>query len=286
MERTSISKFDRSVLDSIIKHPAMASKNAWWLFTVFFWNNLREECYHVLYEDEDPDLIPDYKEFSIDNMKIEKDVLDIMLKCSAEDFINAMENNLTIRIGGKPYRIPRNENVTKEKLVNSIFKFPEIYEGNKCHIHRNFVFEVRDIDPEGYDRTTDIRESRKFFHKLVYMAESSDDGWYDLTDMEAAAYTWALFMRRYEEEYVKSVIEPVRKALNKIYKECGIETLAELSSCWVDEIESAKVSVDTQFSASKIRRWNEQNAQESFVDKVDLEAAEDYWYKDCKTFKV
>ena len=92
-------------------------------------------------------------------------------------------------------------------------------------------------------------------------------------------------MFRLEDEYVRSHPEETLKALGKIYEQCGISGLAEISECWMDGIASAKVSTDTQFSVSKVMQWNKRNGQESYVDLIPEKDAEDYWYNRCTTFR-
>ena len=80
--------FDKETLSSILKHPETARKNAWWLFTSFFWHKLKEELFQMFYEDEDPELIPDYEEFDIENQTIPNEILETMLQSAAEDFVS------------------------------------------------------------------------------------------------------------------------------------------------------------------------------------------------------
>ena len=190
MGQILISKFDRNVLDTITRHPDMARKNAWWLFTVFTFECLKEEYYQMLCEDDEPDTVPGYKEFSIDGMEVDDGILETLINGCADDFANAMDSGLAIRIGGKPYRVPKNENVNRDTLARSVFQFrPCKDKPGTSVISMDDIYEVRDLNVDEPDRASEMKRSRKFFHKLVYMAESPGDGWYDLTDMEAAAYT-------------------------------------------------------------------------------------------------
>ena len=276
--------FDKETLSSILKHPETARKNAWWLFTSFFWHKLKEELFQMFYEDEDPELIPDYEEFDIENQTIPNEILETMLQSAAEDFVSAMNNGLAIKINDKPYRVPKSENVSVEVLTKEIFKFPDIEapgDPNVAKIVKACIYEVQDNHfQEG--QLSEIGEenklSRVFFKKLVWLTEKTDDGWERLTDIEAACYVWALQMAKYEGKYVKDVAEAAAKALERINKDVGNFTLEEITDCWIRSYDSAMVSIDTQFSATKMLQWAKDNNQESVVSRISEKSADDYWY--------
>lgn len=286
--KTTIRKcpVDRDRLETILKHPDTVAKNAWMLFVAYFWDGFKSECYHMQYEDEDPELVPDYSEYDINGMSIEKETFDIMLNSAADDYLEAMHNRMTVRIADKPFRVPSNENVTKEILVHDIFQFkvrnPDSHRPY-LSIQKSDIYEIDDTEQK--DPAEEKRDSRLFFHKIVLLVETTDDGWDILTDMEAAAYEWAFVMYKYEDELVKDMANEVNKAFQKIEEEIGFDNAYCITDCWISDFKSAVVSIDTQFSAEKIRSWNAANKQKSLVDDIDAKKANDYWYDKCKTFK-
>lgn len=277
---------DRDRLDTILKHPDVCARNTWELFIVFFWERLKSECYQMMYEDEDPELVPDYKEFTIEGVTIEKDILDTMLESSAEDFMEAMKGRMTISIEDRPYRVPSNDDVTLKRLTKDMFMFPYVEaqgdpDAVKILKECVYVFEHKE------ERSTqeDKQEARKMFHRIVWLVEV-DDGWDRLTDMEAAAFEWSYRMYKYEGRFVKDIPIEVNKAFVKIEKSVGFDNAYCITDCWISDFRSAQVQIDTQFSARKIRDWNERNRQKSIVDTVDQDTADAYWYEECNTFRL
>lgn len=286
--KTSIrrSPIDRARLDTILKHPDVSARNAWELFITYFWDKLRSECYQMRYDDEDPDLVPDYSEFSIDGMKIDRSTFMIMLKSSAEDYLEAMHGRMTVRIDDRPFRVPSDDSVTYELLVTQVFMFKGMTDDDLETVtiskDRVYTFEKCELA----DPNASKRENRKFFHKLTWLIECTDDGWDTVTDMEAAAYMWGYNMYRHEGMPVKNLPVEVNNALAKIEKVVGMDNSFAITDCWETEFRSAVVSVDTQFSAEKVRDWNARNRQKSIVDGTDEDKAEDYWYNKCDTFRI
>lgn len=285
MESILIHCYDKNVLSGILEHPETARKNVWHLFTTFFWHRLKEEVYQMVNEDEDPELTIGYEEFKIDGFKIDAAIHKTILECSAEDFIEAMNGGMTVRIKDKPIRIPKNENVTKEILATKIFQFQPDNNPNSTEemlvIDRNQIYEVEDNPINGNQSTEigeEVKKSREFFKKLVYLVEKTDDGWDKLTDIEAACYVWGLQMAKYDGKYVKEVPDKVLAAVERINRDVGDFTLEELTSCWVREYDSASVGVDTQFSVTKMEHWAEGEGQKSIVNRVNQKIADDYWY--------
>lgn len=280
-------QIDRGRLDTILKHPDVCARNAWELFISFFWERLRSECYQMLYEDEDPDRVPDYREFTIEGEELDKETFTIMLETSADDYLEAMHRRMTVMIGERPFRVPSDDDVTKDRLTKDLFSFPtiEIRGYEDCvKIIKDCVYTFdkgQDTDP-----SEERREARKMFHRITWLVECTDDGWDRLTDMEAAAFEWAFKMYKKEGMFVKDVPIEVNKAFVRIEKFIGLENAYCITDCWISDFKSAKVQIDTQFSAAKVREWNERNHQKSIVDTVDQETADAYWYGECNTFRL
>ncbi len=277
MGRICFRPYERETLRMIIDHPDTARKNAFWLFTAYFWHRLKDELYRNEYDElEDDDDVPSYGEYDIEGVWIDPGLLSVMLRCSASDFMSAMMGGLTIRILNKPYRVPMNRGVTEDMLATRIFDFPDSV------IMRDLINEGVEEQAKADDEQ---KSSRAYFRKIAYLTEVTDDGWTRLTDMEAAAYEWALEMCMYDGDEVRSRPAETLRALELICRDVRDFTIEELSECWTRPFGAAAVSVDSQFSASKIRKWNADNGQESCIDGVSQEDADDYWYSECSTFR-
>lgn len=269
--------YDKGVLDMILRHPETARKDAYRLFTAFFWHRMKGEMYMSEYEEADPEEedVPKYDEYDMNGSAIPERLFRSMLEESADDFIAAAENGFTVRVADKPYRIPKCSKLSRDVLTGGIFRFSTGSDG-MAEIDESRIYEpVADIG----SAPDEMRAGRRMFRNIVWLVDNVDDGWERLTDIEAAAYTWGLRMARYEGQRVKSVIIHALQTVTEICNTVAPFSIEELSDCWNGEYDSATVSVETQFSAEKVRRWNEMNGQKSEVQSVDAALADDWWFE-------
>lgn len=269
-------KYDPGVLDMVIRHPETARKDAYRLFTSFLWHRMKEEVYLSEYEESDPETedVPGYGEYVIDGARIPHQLFRSMLQESIEDFVSASENGLTVRVDGKPYRIPRCEGLDRD-VLKGMFRFRVDGDGMAV-VDCGMVFEP--VSESHGDDASETRRSRQMFRDIVWLVDNTEDGWERLTDMEAAAYTWGVRMCAYEGEPVKSVIGKAMETVDEICNTVAPLDIGCISGCWNERLESARVSTETQFSASMVEEWNADNGQESALQSVDHAAANDYWY--------
>lgn len=285
MESTSVSfrPYDQDLLETILTHPEMARKNVWWLFTTYFWNRLKDEMYDIETDGQDIEDMVEYDDYELDGQLIAKDDLRMLLEGSVDDFMAAAESGLTIRICDKPYRIPKNENLSADILKNKIFRFGS-HGDLMAVITKQYIqepYDKNEMNTVGKER----KDSRMFFKKLVWLVDNTDEGWDNLTDIEAAAYTWGIKMAKYEGKYVREVSDIALKTFDYIDRKVAEFTPDELTDCWIDDYTCAMVSIDTQFSARKMLEWAEANGQKSIVSRIPDNKADDYWYiKGLKTF--
>lgn len=101
--------------------------------------------------------------------------------------------------------------------------------------------------------------------------DDTHNGWDKLTDIEVTLYLWTIFYRKHEDENELRFRETFKKDL--------YTTPNDDKLCWNDlaQLRQKPCGLYT-FSASKIREWNKQHQQQSIIDNVDEEKANDYWY--------
>ena len=66
--------FDKPLLREMLRDPRGVRNNPYLIFIAYFWDQLKDDRYQFLYDDEDPEMIPEYDEFTIDGKKIEKSI--------------------------------------------------------------------------------------------------------------------------------------------------------------------------------------------------------------------
>lgn len=198
-----------------------------------------------------------------------KEVQDLIGECK-EDFLSAVETGAKIDINGTSYTIRNAKNISAEN-IGKVFAFKD--NNGTTNINIQGIFNVTEEELEFDERKKETYDNRTFFQKIIYLTETTEDGYDKLTDMEVAAYCWALFHRKnlnhptgcymFSEYYDK-------------YNKCFCQPMIEIENCMVDGVRFPQRYFD--FSARKVREWNKKNNQKSIIDSVDEEKAADYWY--------
>lgn len=205
-----------------------------------------------------------------------KVVQDLISECK-DDFLAAVSSGSKLDINGTAYSVRNAKNVSESK-VNDIFNFKD--ENGKTTIGLQGIFDVTEEEQDFEERKKETYDNRSFFQKIVFLADNTDDGYDKLTDMEVAAYCWALFHR-------KNLNYPTgcymfSEYFKKYEKYFGL-TMIEVEECMVDGFRFPQRYFD--FAADKVRAWNKKHNQESIVDSVDDEEAADYWYNTASVKK-
>ena len=97
--------FDKPILREMLRDPRGVRNNPYLIFISYFWDKLKDDRYQFLYDDEEPEMVHEYDEFTIDGKEIEKNIFETILGACMEDIISAQQNRLTVRINDKPYRV-------------------------------------------------------------------------------------------------------------------------------------------------------------------------------------
>lgn len=244
------------------------SRNPYQLFTAYIISALTE----LIHSDPEDDQNP-----SIWGKTVPKEVFDRFYQSALKDFIEAKENGLTVDVWGKPYTI-RNGMMIDEQRLADAFQFP--LNGDEYAICRIGVRNVEKNPTTYSDQRKSLKDDNLYLRKIIYMAyDDENDGWDKLTDMEVAAYIWAYHMAKairnnqnINDRYIVNWWQECKKYVDI--------PLKEIRSTWNDRFKVAEIADSIcVFSADKIREWNKLNGQESEVDNVPDDAADNYWYE-------
>lgn len=219
-------------------------------------------------EDEEGDSIPLEDTW---NWKIPQTVLNSIVKNANEQFIYASDNGTQIDIWGRGYSI-RKPNAYDKSRLNNIFNFP--IDGDDYIVTKSGVINLMgDVKSDAHLRYKDeFSDNKEYLRKVIMVAEDDEhNGWDKLTDMEVTMYLWAIFYRKNECE--NDII------FREKYKKDLYTSVNDDKSCWnsIAQLNSKPYGLYT-FSACKVREWNKQHCQQSIIDKVDQQKADDYWY--------
>lgn len=205
------------------------------------------------------------------NWKIPQTVLNSIVKNANEQFIYASDNGTQIDIWGRGYSI-RKSNAYDKSRLNSIFNFP--IDGDDYIVTKSGIINLMgDVNSDIHlNYKNEFSDNKEYLRKVIMVAEDDEhNGWDKLTDMEVTMYLWAIFYRK--NEYENDII------FREKYKKDLYTSANDDKSCWnsIAQLHSKPYGLYT-FSACKVREWNKQHCQQSIIDKVDQQKADDYWY--------
>lgn len=202
---------------------------------------------------------------------IPQKVLDSIVKNANEQFVEASKNGLQIDIWGRPFSI-RKVNAYDPNRLHQIFNFKT--EGDCCTISKTGVMNLQGYSKIQAEQNTreEYPDNKAYLRKVIMTAEDDEnDGWDKLTDIEVTMYLWAIFYRKYEFEN--------EVQFRSLYKEDLYTTESDDRKCWTEHaVLRGKPFGLYTFSAKKVRSWNEEQGQQSIIDSISEEAADDYWY--------
>lgn len=231
------------------------SSDPYKLFVAFTLSSLRDCC-------DDEEVTSD-----VIGTTIPSDIAKTIVDGCVEDFIDCMDNRNMIDIGENSYSI-RNKRFIKKELLRTIFNFD--FSGKETVIDSNCISNVsedKSISKESNDK------NMVYFQKIVMLADSTDDGYDKLTDMEAAVYCWGLF---HSKNIISETGPCMYDKFMKKYKDYFGLGMFEVLGCVVD---GQRFPYQYwSFSVDKIKAWNARNKQKSVVDEVNADEAADYWY--------
>lgn len=245
--------YTREELCEIINNTRANSSNPYKLFIAYVLASLSD--------------LKDDEEQSLFDMSIDKSIAINIVKDCTLDFKEALKNGCSIEINGKSYTI-RNKSKVKSELLDKIFQLPS---GKMQQLKPEYIFKQDQYVP--YFTEEKQSDNMLYFQKIVMLSDSTNDGYDKLTDIEAAVYCWGLF-------HSKNISSPTgpymyQKFYDK-YKDYFDVGFYELTHC-VNDGERFPYHY-WSFSVSKIKKWNKDHNQKSYVNEVDNNKAVDFWY--------
>ena len=201
--------------------------------------------------------------------RVPEKIVQRLAKNIADSFNDAAENGGRVDIWGKSYSI-RHKNAYDRAKIQGIFNFP--VEDGECVITKDGIVKLGGTNAHTSfsENKSELEENRTFLRKVV-MAASTDDGWDALTGIEAAVYCWALWHHDTSSDNLTGFMEKYKDWL-----EVGKD---DLVSC-LDKSSSVYGTPHGMyaFSAEKCAEWNKRNGQESPLEEITRDEADDWWY--------
>lgn len=248
-------------LETLINEPREVSDRPYLLFTSYALNGLKD----LVMPDSDDDYdFPD--DLEMWGQRVPVKVLDRFLDELIEDFTSSQ----SITIHSKTYTIRKASTVNKCTL-RKLFDFQ--INGTDYIVDKKGVMKLDEGGKASFKETrAETDANRTYLRKIIVVAEDDKhDGWNKLTDMEVAAYCWALFWNKQQINDLE--------AFQKKYKDWHGLSDKEVVKGWSDKCKANGMpSGMFTFSASNIKKWNEANDQGSVVDEVSKENADNYWF--------
>lgn len=248
--------YSKEELWEIQNRTRLVSSDPYKLFVAFTLAALKECC-----DSDDGN-------FNVLGANISSDIAKTILNGCIEDFIDAIDNGNMIEIGETSYSI-RNKRFIKKDLLSKVFNFD--FSGDNVLVDQNSINNVSNnnsIAKESNDR------NMIYFQKIVMLADSSDDGYDKLTDMEAAVYCWGLF---HSKNIISETGPCMYHEFYEKYKDYFGLDMFDVLGCVIDGLRFPYHY--WSFSADKIKAWNIKNKQKSIVDDIDAAEATNFWYE-------
>lgn len=253
---------DAGEVDEILNDTRQISKDPYKLFVAFVLASIYDE---FVYEDGE-----DIELKRLWNARVPKKVYDEIFNECVEDFMAAVNERLMISVMGEEYTIRNAREITEENLRN-IFGFPSV--NGFVIIDKALVTDFGSkLQPTFKDRLEYGKDNKLYFKKIVWLA--CHKRYDDLTDMEAAAYCFALHFSKNKATDIGK--EYFLEWYDKWFDYFRLPK-ATVLSCLEDDVRYPQYYFS--FSARKTREVNAILKQESAVDEVDEKEAEDYWYE-------
>ena len=255
--------YEPAEVDEMLNDTRGISKDPYKLFAAFFLTSIYDEYF---YEDED-DVGMDLE--VIWGNKIPQRQYEATLNECVIDFICAIKDGLMVYVLGSEYHI-RNTKIVTEENLRSMFNFRKA--GESVILDKKLIVDFSSIPKTTLKEKLEYgKDNKSYFKKIVWLA--CHDRYDDLTDIEAAAYCFALhFAKNPENNIGKSYF------LQWYHKWEDYFLLSKdiVLACLEDDVRYPQYYFS--FAARKIREENKASGQKSVVDSVNEKEADDYWY--------
>lgn len=267
--------YSDSDIEILIREPWEISDQPYRLHAAFALSNIFDMCgSDEESEDEEIDRLW--------GAKIPRKILDRLVLDIKDDFNDAASNRTQIRIWGRQYSI-RKVNAYDHNRLHKIFQFP--IDGEDYIITKDGVKNLSGSSSpllKPYTVTPEqARKNRIYLRQIIMLAEDDkNNGWDKLTDMEIVLYCWALFYNKHQYDNFLH--------FKKDYKDYIYVSESDIIGCLNEKasLGGRPIGMYT-FSYDKVQKWNINNNQKSYAEKIPESEAEDYWYEHAlkTTFK-
>ena len=206
-------------------------------------------------------------------LRIEKRILDRLVRDIQADFNDAATNRKPIEIWGRSYTIRKINSYDHNRLHN-IFSFP--IENGEYIITKEGVLNLAGATPlslKSYEISQiQSKQNRTYLRQIIKLAEDDiNNGWDRLTDMEIIYYCWAQF---YNKHQVESFV-----IFKNEYKDYFYVSDKDILSCLNEKSTLCEKPIGMYaMSAEKIQKWNNAHNQSSEAVKIPEHIADNYWY--------
>ena len=243
-----------SEIDEVIRNPRGFVSDPDMLFVGYVLDTLKGMLidYDDFYDEgeEEPELW---------GLKIEAKTFDRLLDEMADEFCECAKERKQIRIGGSGYTMRNAEGVSAKKL-KALFQFQN--DGKEYVIETDGIL-VDDGIEEFSKRKSELGDDKRLLRRIVYYVEVMG-GWETLTDIEAAAYCWYVNQSKEKPLDVDDWAER--------YKPSHGLDLCDVMKAWAN----GKPKGMFTFSQRLVDDFNRKWEQESYLDEVPDEKADDY----------
>lgn len=257
-------KYTEEELYAITDKPREISADPYKLFTAMVLQALKE---FTILDDEEEE---EERKLWGNNIAIQD--FQAILKDCIEDFMAAIKEGCRIDIGKGSFTIRNGESVDAEKL-RIIFQFPKYTEGYLT-ISKDGIYNVN-----GAQQTDSVAEQRRQTARnremaiRIYYLGNDDEGWFALTDMERAVYTWVIYYQKHKDKLTPNAVEHWYSK----YKDYFALPLKDVLSCLKDGLEAPQNAFS--FSDDKVQAYNRRTESKSSLSTIDYDTAADHWYK-------
>ena len=261
MSKTNYGSYDDLELYQLMNEPWEVTDRPYLLHAAYALSCLSEAL-------EDDDEEDEKKE--IWGKTIPERILKSVVKNAAQNFNDAADNGTRIDVCGRAFSV-RKVNAYDRKRLEDIFDFP--LQDGEYTVTKEGVKKLADGEHFSFQKNKEnFNANKTFLRKVIMLAEDDkNDGWDKLTDMEVAVYCWAKYYHKYQNDNDLMFAEK--------YKNYLYVSMKEIFACLNEySAKTNRLHGMYCFDYEKVMDWNEKNGQDSFIDEITDQEAEDYWY--------
>ena len=233
-------------LHDFFVEPHRIAKDPYKLHAAYMLSNL----FDLYDDDEDVQFIPE----KTWGWEVDIDMLRKMVENANDDFLSACDNDLMIDIWNQRYSIRHSKDIDRSRLKN-IFNFIETDHNTYIVSHNG----IMNLNSRFASKQTEFEENKKYLEGVIVLAEDDlHNGWDKLTDMEITMYVWYLWCKKTND-----------RDYTHFRKRCSKDLYtrkADDVGCFNSKVSETLIpTTQYLFSASKVKKWNLEHHQKSYI---------------------